>query len=119
VMNPVTARKFTGEWTPPLKDVDIQLAAENQATSTSVVYVIELKKQDNTALIVSDVGANTFSKVIKLDPNTFSLAYGPQLGQYTDSPTAKPNSRQLPRLSCPAPAIQTKPTAGRASPTTR
>jgi hypothetical protein len=83
VMNPVTARKFTGAWTPPLKDVDIQLVAENQAASTSVVYVIELKKNDDPALIVSDVGANTFSNVIKLDPNTFSLAYGPQLGQYT------------------------------------
>src|SRR5438067_7042898 len=28
LMNPVTARKFTGAWTPPLKDVDIQLVAE-------------------------------------------------------------------------------------------
>jgi hypothetical protein len=83
LMNPVTANKFTGSWTPPLKDVDIQLAADNQATSTSVVYVIELKKQDAPDLIVSDVGANTFSKVIKLDPNSFGLAYGPQLGQYS------------------------------------
>jgi hypothetical protein len=82
-MNPVTANKFTGSWTPPLKDVDIQLVAENQATSTSVVYVIELKKQDRPDLIVSDVGANTFSKVIHLDPNYFSLGNGPQLGQYT------------------------------------
>jgi hypothetical protein len=83
VMNPVTANKFTGAWTPPLKDVDIQLVAENQATSSSVVYVIELKKQDVPDLIVSDVGANTFSNVIKLDPNTFGLEFGPQLGQYT------------------------------------
>lgn len=83
VMNPVTAKKFTGAWTPPLKDVDIKLAAENQATSTSVVYAIELKKQDNPVLIVSNVAANTFSNVIKLDPNTFGLEFGPQLGQYS------------------------------------
>ena len=83
LMNPVTANKFTGAWTPPLKDVDIRLAAENQATSTSVIYAIELKKQDDPVLIVSDVAANTFSNVIELDPNTFSLADGPQLGQYT------------------------------------
>ncbi|MGH6877949.1 MAG: hypothetical protein ACREHV_11325 [Rhizomicrobium sp.] len=83
VMNPVTANTFTGSWTPPLKDVDIELVAENQATSTSVVYVIELKKQDKPDLIVSDVGANTFGKVIHLDPNYFSLGNGPQLGQYT------------------------------------
>ena len=83
VMNPVTAGKFTGMWTPPLTDVDIKLAAENQATSTSVVYAIELKKQDNPVLIVSDVAANTFGKIIKLDPNVFGLADGPQLGQYS------------------------------------
>lgn len=82
VMNPVTAEKFTGSWTPPLKDVDIKLAAENQANSASVVYVIELKNQDNPDLIVSDVANNTFGKVIQLDPNYFSLGNGPQLGQY-------------------------------------
>ncbi|HEY2445808.1 MAG TPA: hypothetical protein VGI20_08750 [Rhizomicrobium sp.] len=83
VMNPVTAEKFTGSWTPPLKDVDIQLVAENQATTTSVVYVIELKKQDIPDLIVSNIAANTFSNVIKLDPNLFSLSNSPHLGQYT------------------------------------
>lgn len=83
LMNPVTAGKFTGAWTPPLKDVDIKLVAENQATTTGVVFVIELKKQDKPDLIVSDIGANTFGKVIPLDPNLFSLGNGPQLGQYT------------------------------------
>lgn len=83
VMNPVTANKFTCAWTPPLRDVDIQLAAENQDTSTSVVYVIELKKNDAPALIVSDVATNTFGKVIPLDPSVFGLCNGPQLAQYT------------------------------------
>jgi hypothetical protein len=68
-LNPVTANKFTGSWTPPVSDIDIQLVAENQDTSTSVVYAIELKKQDRPDLIVSNVGANTFGKVIHLDPN--------------------------------------------------
>jgi hypothetical protein len=82
VMNPVTANKFTGTWTPPVKDIDIELVAENQATATSVVYAIELKNQDAPDLIVSNVGANTFSNVIRLDPNEFSLGNSPQLGQY-------------------------------------
>ncbi|HTT84979.1 MAG TPA: hypothetical protein VMF67_15995 [Rhizomicrobium sp.] len=82
VMNPVTANKFTGTWTPPVKDIQVELVAENQATSNSVVFAIELKKQDVPDLIVSDVAANTFSKVIHLDPNLFSLGNGPQLGQY-------------------------------------
>jgi len=82
LLNPVTANKFTGTWTPPVKDIDIQLVAENQATSTSVVFAVELKKQDVPDLIVSNVGANTFGKVIHLDPNLFSLGNGPQLGLY-------------------------------------
>src|SRR2546429_16496 len=53
VMNPVTAQQFTGSWTPPIKDVDIQYAAENQSTSTSIAYVIELKNQDKPDLLVS------------------------------------------------------------------
>jgi hypothetical protein len=83
VLNPVTGNKLNGKWSPPLKDVDVELVAENQATATSVVYVIELKKQDQPDLIVSDVAANTFGKTIKLDPNYFSLGNTPQLGQYT------------------------------------
>lgn len=85
VLNPVTAKSLTGSWTPPVKDIDIQLVAENQETSTSVVYAIELKKQDAPVLVVSDVGANTFGKVIHLDPNSFSLSNAPQLGQYASA----------------------------------
>jgi hypothetical protein len=82
VMNPVTANKFTGKWTPPIKDLSVLGVAENQATSPSVVFAIELKKQDNPVLIVSDIATNTIDKVIHLDPNLFGLGDGPQLGQY-------------------------------------
>jgi len=80
---PVTAGKFTGNWTPPIADIDVQEGAENQATSTAVLFAIELKNQDNPDLLVSNVAANTFSNVIHLDPNLFGGANGPQLGQYT------------------------------------
>ncbi|MEO6991199.1 MAG: hypothetical protein ABI346_04770 [Candidatus Baltobacteraceae bacterium] len=83
VMNPVTARRFTGKWTPPIDDIDVLLHAENQATTTSVLFAIELKNQDVPDLIVSDIAANTFGNVIHLDPNLFGGANGPQLGQYT------------------------------------
>jgi hypothetical protein len=83
VMNPVTAGMFTGTWTPPITNVDIQLVAESQATSTSVVFVIELRNQDKPALIVSNIAANTFSNVIHLDPNLFGLGNSPKLGQFT------------------------------------
>ena len=83
VLNPVTGNKFDGKWTPPIADVDVKAVAENQATSTSLLYTIELKNQDKPDLFVSNVAANTFGNVIHLDPNEFSLADGPQLGQYT------------------------------------
>ena len=83
VMTPVTAQAFTGVWTPPLKDIDVLQVAENQATSTSVVFAIELKKQDRPVLLVSDIARNTFANVIHLDPNLFGGADNPQLGQYT------------------------------------
>src|SRR6185312_223175 len=57
VMNPVTAQKFTGDWTPPLKNIDVLQAGVNQDTSTSVLFAIELKKQDNPILVVSDIAA--------------------------------------------------------------
>jgi hypothetical protein len=88
VLNPVTGNKLNAKWTPPLKDVNIELVAENQATSTSVVYVIELKKQDQPDLIISNIAANTFGKTIHLDPNYFSLGNGPQLGQYASANAA-------------------------------
>jgi len=82
VMNPVTANKFTGTWTPPIKDLSVLGVAENQTTQLSVVFAIELKKQDKPVLVVSDIATNTINNVIHLDPNLFGLDDGPQLGQY-------------------------------------
>ncbi len=80
---PVTAGKFTGNWTPSIADVNVQAGAENQTTSTAVLFAIELKNQDKPDLFVSNVAANTFSNVIHLDPSLFGGGNGPQLGQYT------------------------------------
>jgi hypothetical protein len=83
-MDPVTSQQFTGNWTPPIKDISVLLTAENQATSTSVVYAIELKNGDAPILVVSDIANNTFGKVIKLDQSQFWLNNGPQLAQDTE-----------------------------------
>ncbi len=85
VMNPVTGNRFTGSWTPPLRDIDVLQAGENQITANSILFAIELKKQDNPVLIISDVAADTFGNVIPLDPNLFCGCNGPQLGQFTSA----------------------------------
>ena len=82
-VNPVPAHAFTGVWTPPVSDVNVESLAENQATSTAVAFAIELKQEDRPVLFVSNVAANTFSLTIHLDPNLFGLANGPQLGEFT------------------------------------
>lgn len=82
VMNPVTAERFTGRWTPPVDDIDVLETADNQTTATSVSYAIELQNGDVPDLIVSDVAQNAFGRVIHLG-GQFALNASPQLAQDT------------------------------------
>jgi hypothetical protein len=82
VMKPVTKNKFDRKWTPPIKDIDIQGAPENQINSSTVILAIELKNNDRPILFSSDIAKNTFSSVIALDQNTFGYCVLPQVGQY-------------------------------------
>jgi hypothetical protein len=82
VLDPVTSGGFTGGWTPPVPDIDVQQNAENQDTDTNVMLAIELKNQDVPDLIVADLAAGT-SEAISLDPKDFGLANGPKLAQDT------------------------------------
>ena len=72
LMNPVTAERFTDPWTPPVKDFDVIQNAENQSTSTSVLYGIELNHADCPALAVADLTTGT-STLIPLDPNRYRV----------------------------------------------
>ena len=83
VMNPVTAQKFTGAWTPPIHDIDVLQGVENQDSSKSVLFAIELKNQDRPDLIVSDIAANTFGHIYHLDPNLFGGGNGPRLSEFS------------------------------------
>jgi len=83
VMNPVTAQRFTGVWTPPLKDIDVLMAGTDQSAADTALFVIELKNQDLPDLVVSNISANTFGKVIPLNPSLFGPANGVHLAQYT------------------------------------
>ena len=83
VMNPVTAQRFTGNWTPPLKDIDVLMAGTDQSAAETVLFVIELKNRDRPHLLVSNIAANTFSNDIPLNPSLFGPANGVHLAQYT------------------------------------
>lgn len=84
-MNPVTAGKFTGMWTPPIKNnFDVLQSVADQTNAASVLFVDEfLTNSEQFELVVSDIAKNTFSNIIRLDPNLFGGANGPQLGEFT------------------------------------
>jgi hypothetical protein len=55
--------------------------AENQTTSTSILFAIELTNNDVPDLLVSDIAAGTFAPVIHLNANDFALGAQPQVAQ--------------------------------------
>jgi hypothetical protein len=71
-MDPVTADRFTGPWTPPAKDFDVIQGAVNQSTGTSVMYGILLHHASKPVLAVADLSAGT-SSLIRLHPNRYRL----------------------------------------------
>lgn len=86
VMNPVTGNRFTGDWTPPLKGLIAQQMSSDQASQTSLLFALKSAKAgEDPVLVVSDVAANTFTNIIKLDPNLFCGCDGPVLGQFTSA----------------------------------
>jgi hypothetical protein len=74
---------FTGKWTPPVKDIEVEAAGPNQTAGMTAIFAIELKKHDIPDLFESNVAKNEFGKVFHLDPRTFSLGNLPQLAQDT------------------------------------
>jgi hypothetical protein len=84
-MSPVTAGKFTGTWTPPIKNnFDVLQSVPDQTNAASVLFIDEFApKAEHPDLVVTDIAKNTFSNVFPLDPNLFGGANGPQLGEFT------------------------------------
>ena len=82
LMNPVKG-KFTGKWTPPVKDIQVEAVGPNQTTGTAAIFAIELKASDLPILFESSVSKNKFGKVFTLDSSSFSLGDTPQIGQDT------------------------------------
>jgi hypothetical protein len=82
LMNPVKGR-FTGKWTPPVKDIQVEFAGPNQTTGMTAIFAIELQNQDVPDLFASNVAKNSFGKVFHLDPNQFSLSNEPEVAQDT------------------------------------
>jgi hypothetical protein len=83
LLNPLTKNHLNGRWIPPVKLFNVLEWAPNQSTSTSVVYGYQREGSVPSELIVSDVGKNTFGKVISLSSTDFSQGTQPQLAEDT------------------------------------
>jgi hypothetical protein len=83
LLNPATKNRLNGRWVPPLKLFNVLEWAPNQSTDTSVVFGYQREGSDPLDLIVSDVGKNTFGKVIGLNETDFALGTQPQLAEDT------------------------------------
>lgn len=82
LMSPTKGR-FTGKWTPPVKDIQVEALGPNQTTGMTAVFAIELQNQDIPDLFESNVAKNKFGRVFHLDSSEFSLGDRPQIGQDT------------------------------------
>jgi hypothetical protein len=82
LMDPVTGR-FTGKWTPPVKDIEVEAGGPNQTTGTTAIFAIELQKNDIPDLFESNVAKNEFGKVFHLNTRTFGVGNLPQVAQDT------------------------------------
>jgi hypothetical protein len=78
--DPVDANRFTGEWTPPFEGPEdiIMEAAVSQGFDTALFMGIRNTAQDfGTYLFTSNVGANTFGPVIRLEDKIFDWNNSP------------------------------------------
>ena len=82
LMDPIKGR-FTGKWTPPVKDIEVEAAGPNQTTGMTAIFAIELEKNDLPDLFESNVAKNEFGKVFHLNPRTFGVGNLPQVAQDT------------------------------------
>jgi len=82
LLDPVTGGTFTGKWTPPhANDFLLEQVAEDQTSQTAVAFGINFT--GSPMIFSSNIGANTFGPVIRLDPDHFGLGDAPQVAEDT------------------------------------
>lgn len=80
-LNPLSANKFTGTWTPPLTAEDIILGvSRDQGTPTTAVLYFENSGNNfDTFVFGTNVAESTFQLVVELTDQTFMESNAPQV----------------------------------------
>lgn len=82
VTSPLNSARFTGTWTPPFSGAQdiIAAAAPSQGMDETVFLAFHNNATDfHSYLFTSNVGANTFGPVIRVDAGVFSWSLSPQV----------------------------------------
>lgn len=79
-MDPLDANHFTGRWTPPLHGTEgiITASASNQDAGGAVMMGFKNDLNDSASYVFwTDVGANTFGPLIRLNDSVFDWSHSP------------------------------------------
>jgi hypothetical protein len=95
LMDPASDGQITGAWTPPIRKFDVDQNAENQATSTSVLYGFDLAHDLRPLLAVTDLTNGSTSK-IWLDPDTFGIGLAKVAQDYATNAAVLASSKGAP-----------------------
>jgi hypothetical protein len=75
IINPLSSNQVSGHWTPSLKKDDIIVGvSQSQESPNNAVLAFENGGSENTFVFGSNVGANTFGKIITLTDPNFSFS---------------------------------------------
>lgn len=78
VLDPLSSKKFTGTWTPPLTKDDIMLSVSRlQGTSKTAFLYFQNGGDNHTFVFASDVAANRFEPQIVLPDDSFFFSNSP------------------------------------------
>jgi hypothetical protein len=84
--NPLDSNKFTSKWTPPLSkadDIIIGMAATQGFPNTAVLAFQNTVNNFSSYVFSSNVGANTFGPVFKVNDPVFNFSNSPVLAMDT------------------------------------
>jgi hypothetical protein len=79
-INPLTANKFTGLWTPPIGQKHLLTSvSRSQGTANVAAYAEDISGNFITYVFSSNVAANTFGPIVKITDQDFTSGSNPAL----------------------------------------
>jgi len=79
-LDPLSANRFTGHWTPPIdRDHIIESVSRNQGLSLAAVYAYDNSENFRPQVFETDVATNTFGPLITMTDGSFQTGLVPKV----------------------------------------